>query len=102
MQMKDGNYDRLKQDCNFVAHVDCVMYKYLTIGQVNDQDEESSENLASITCVIEMNQHGEATRIKHFSHEHDLTLDSEIKEDDDKHCDACMLSISTSFYYCSQ
>ncbi|XP_017980916.1 PREDICTED: uncharacterized protein LOC18592869 isoform X1 [Theobroma cacao] len=102
LQMQYGSYDCLKQDCNFVAHVDCAMEKYLATGQINDQDEESSENLASITFVVETNQHGEAIKIKHFSHEHDLTLDNEIKEDDDKRCDACMLSISTSFYYCSQ
>ncbi|XP_007019808.2 PREDICTED: uncharacterized protein LOC18592841 [Theobroma cacao] len=102
VQMQYGSYDCLKQDCNFVAHVDCAMEKYLATGQINDQDEESSENLASITCVVETNQHGEAIKIKHFSHEHVLTLDNEIKEDDDKRCDACMLSISISFYYCSQ
>ncbi|XP_017984439.1 PREDICTED: uncharacterized protein LOC18586743 [Theobroma cacao] len=81
------------------------MGMYYIIDQVNDEDEESSEKLAtnsSITCVIEMNQHEEATKIKHFRHDHVLTLGNKIKEDDDKHCDACMLSISTPFYYCSQ
>ncbi|EOY17081.1 Cysteine/Histidine-rich C1 domain family protein, putative [Theobroma cacao] len=105
VQMKYGHYDCLKQDCNFVAHVKCAMEKYVVIDEVNEQDEESSENVvtnSSITHVIEMNQREEATKIKHFLHEHDLTLGTKIKEDDDKLCDACMLSISTSFYYCSQ
>ncbi|XP_022764318.1 uncharacterized protein LOC111309552 [Durio zibethinus] len=102
-----GSYNCLKQDCNYVAHVNCALDSemYEIIDQVNDQDEESSENLAtnsSITCVLERNEHGEATKIKHFSHEHDLILGNKLKEDDDRHCDGCMLSISTLFYYCSQ
>ncbi|EOY19150.1 Cysteine/Histidine-rich C1 domain family protein, putative [Theobroma cacao] len=107
VKIEYGSYKCFKQDCNYVVHVNCAleMEMYDIIDQVNDEDEESIENLAvnsSITCVIEMNQEGEAAKVKHFSHDHDLTLGNKIKEDDDQRCDACMLSISTSFYYCSQ
>ncbi|XP_022748047.1 uncharacterized protein LOC111297663 [Durio zibethinus] len=100
-----GSYNCLKQDCDFVAHVNCAMEMYVEIDQVIDQDEESIENLAtnsSITRVIERNEHGEAQKVKHFNHEHDLTLGKMIEQDDVKRCDGCMLSISTSFYYCSE
>ncbi|XP_007010039.2 PREDICTED: uncharacterized protein LOC18586528 [Theobroma cacao] len=107
VKIEYGNYKCLKQDCNFVAHVNCALEEgmYDIIDHVNDQDKECSERFATnsaITRVIEMNQHGEATKIKHCSHEHDLTLGNEIKKDDGKNCDACMLSISTSFFYCPE
>ncbi|XVF83491.1 hypothetical protein PTKIN_Ptkin16aG0492500 [Pterospermum kingtungense] len=41
-----------------------------------------------------------ATSIKHFSHDHNLTLCEEIVGD--KQCDGCLLSILASCYYCSQ
>ncbi|XP_022748046.1 uncharacterized protein LOC111297662 [Durio zibethinus] len=98
VKAKYGRYNCLKQDCDFVAHVNCAMEMYVKIDQVNDQDEGSIQTLAtnsSITCVIERNEHGEAMKVKHFNHEHDLTLGKMIKEDDVKGCDGCMLSIST-------
>ncbi|EOY18282.1 Cysteine/Histidine-rich C1 domain family protein, putative [Theobroma cacao] len=38
--------------------------------------------------------------IKHFSHEHNLVLYDEVR--DDKCCDCCSLLIETSFYHCSK
>ena len=41
-----------------------------------------------------------ATEIKHFFHEHELTLTHELKSS--KKCDGCIRPISTPFYSCTQ
>ncbi|XP_017984292.1 PREDICTED: uncharacterized protein LOC18586526 [Theobroma cacao] len=93
------------QDCSYIVHVTCAtededLY-YIVDSENQDEPIESSIG-CSITCVIEVNECGEATKINHFSHEHYLILEDKIEEDDDKHCDGCMLSILDSFYYCLQ
>ncbi|EOY18847.1 Uncharacterized protein TCM_043340 [Theobroma cacao] len=100
-----GCYCCLKQDCSYIVHVTCAtededLY-YIVDSENQDEPIESSIG-CSITCVIEVNECGEATKINHFSHEHYLILEDKIEEDDDKHCDGCMLSILDSFYYCLQ
>ncbi|XP_017975933.1 PREDICTED: uncharacterized protein LOC18602527 [Theobroma cacao] len=96
-------------DCKITAHVNCATKEknwYYEVSPEN-QDEESTNSLAllpgesidSITCVIERNDAGEATKIKHFKHMHELMLSEKIAEYD-KYCEACMLPISASFYYC--
>ncbi|OMP04188.1 Protein kinase C-like, phorbol ester/diacylglycerol binding protein [Corchorus olitorius] len=115
VKTKHGSFSCLKQDCNFVAHVKCAMEDdmYDVIDENEEEEEESSdEKLGSmITSVIERNQNGDATKIQHSCHaQHVLTLLSSIDEDDaldldDKHCDGCMLSMSTcnsSFYSCCE
>ncbi|XP_022776483.1 uncharacterized protein LOC111318099 [Durio zibethinus] len=92
-------------DCNFVVHVNCVLelkkwYHVIESDEKLDDDSTSLSDNDSFT-VIERNEGGEATRIKHFSHAHSLLLSDKILEDD-KYCDGCILSISDSFYYCSQ
>ncbi|XVF37804.1 hypothetical protein REPUB_Repub20aG0042400 [Reevesia pubescens] len=91
-------------DCKIIFHVNCVTEDKDSYVMVNE-DEESGEGLElfpeSITCVFERNDVGEATKIKHFKHAHNLSLSDKIT-DYDKCCDGCMLPISDSFYYCPQ
>ncbi|XVF75631.1 hypothetical protein PTKIN_Ptkin13bG0202400 [Pterospermum kingtungense] len=106
VKTEHGSYCCLRKDCNFIVHVKCATedeYLYYIVDQ--DEEELDKTNNSSITCVIEVNEHGEAIKILHFSHEHNLVLEDKIKEDStDRYCDGCMLSISTStpLYYCSE
>ncbi|KAE8721344.1 hypothetical protein F3Y22_tig00016212pilonHSYRG00064 [Hibiscus syriacus] len=97
-----GNYHC--SDCNFIAHVKCAMREgWYDVIEAKDLDERRDDDLASInpiTLVIEQNEGGEMTRIKHFSHAHHQILSDNFM-DNDKTCDGCMLLVSTSFYYCS-
>ncbi|XP_022748087.1 uncharacterized protein LOC111297711 [Durio zibethinus] len=114
VKIEHGSYYCFRGDCKYIVHVNCVIEDYEYYDRIDqvDQDEESIDYLAlqsddttdsSITDVIEVNAQGEATKIKHLLHENDLILGDKINEEDDKCCDGCMLSISTSsFYYCSQ
>ncbi|XVF65492.1 hypothetical protein PTKIN_Ptkin09bG0253900 [Pterospermum kingtungense] len=96
--------------CNFICHVKCVMKikgSYFIVSLENE-DEKSSDSLALLQeksldpiTVIERNDAGEATKVKHFQHIHELMLKDKITEYD-KCCDGCRLPISGSFYYCSR
>ncbi|XVF82994.1 hypothetical protein PTKIN_Ptkin16aG0097200 [Pterospermum kingtungense] len=103
-----GSYHCVKHDCNFVVHVNCATekkYLFRIIDQ-NEADEEKSEIVeSSITSIVEVNERGDAVKVRHFSHQHCLLLGEEIHGDDDdgKQCDGCVGSIWDSFYYyCSQ
>ncbi|XVF84436.1 hypothetical protein PTKIN_Ptkin17bG0036700 [Pterospermum kingtungense] len=96
--------------CNIIFHVNCATkseYLYDIISLQNEDEESfdslaiSSDDINSITSIIEENDVGEATIIKHFKHIHNLMLGDTITEYD-KCCDGCMLPISASFYYCSE
>ncbi|XP_022761720.1 uncharacterized protein LOC111307776 [Durio zibethinus] len=104
-----GNY--CCSDCNIIFHVNCVTEdkdSYFMVSLENE-GEKSSESLEllpdisieSITCVFERNDAGEATKIEHFKHIHNLMLSDKITGCD-KSCDGCVLPILDSFYYCSQ
>ncbi|XP_017975546.1 PREDICTED: uncharacterized protein LOC108661799 [Theobroma cacao] len=98
-------------DCKIIAHVNCVTKNksWYYIVSPENEDEKSIDSLAllpgesidSIYCIIEKNDAGEATKIKHFKHMHDLMLGEKIARYD-KCCEGCMLPISASFYYCSE
>ncbi|XVF83484.1 hypothetical protein PTKIN_Ptkin16aG0491600 [Pterospermum kingtungense] len=78
--------------CNYIVHVNCALaepYFYHVVDSI-ETDEAMELSFEKVT----------ATSIKHFSHDHNLTLSEEIV--DDKQCDGCLLSISASCYYCSQ
>ncbi|XVF62917.1 hypothetical protein PTKIN_Ptkin09bG0047200 [Pterospermum kingtungense] len=90
--------------CNFISHVNCATedeFWYFVVD-AKDKDEKLDDDgsLDPITRVIEKNEGGEMTKIKHFGHAHDLILSDNFM-DNDKSCDACMLLISNSFYFCS-
>ncbi|KAE8709724.1 hypothetical protein F3Y22_tig00110328pilonHSYRG00233 [Hibiscus syriacus] len=102
VKMEYGCYCCLREDCNYFAHVNCAtedtdLYYIVDSENLDKLDEEPIES--AITCVIEWNENGDATKIIHFSHEHCLVLE-DIIEEDDKHCDGCTLSILGSFYSC--
>ncbi|OMO62821.1 Zinc finger, PHD-type [Corchorus olitorius] len=110
VKTEHGSYSCLKQDCDYVVHVKCAIIKDTQLYEVIDPNEiegllEDKPGESCITCVIERNESGEALKIKHLFHEHELML---IKEEDIDHdhvhkqCDGCTGSISTSFYYCSR
>ncbi|KAG4185373.1 hypothetical protein ERO13_A09G225300v2, partial [Gossypium hirsutum] len=97
-----GSYYCLR--CNFIAHVKCATKyrdRYYIIEAkdiAGNHDDDLGVN--PITCVIEQNESGEMTRIKHFSHAHDLILSDNVMENDIT-CDGCMLLILDSFYCCT-
>ncbi|XP_017984462.1 PREDICTED: uncharacterized protein LOC108663694 [Theobroma cacao] len=97
---KHGSYSCL--DCDYIVHVNCAIedYKWYKFDELDENVEENSE--LQPYAVVEETKDGEnviAIEIKHFSHQHNLIFSNEIK--DDKCCDGCVLSISTSYYYCS-
>ncbi|XP_040947550.1 paxillin-B-like [Gossypium hirsutum] len=67
---------------------------------VSLENEDEIPNESSISD-IERNDAGEATKIKHFKHMHNLML-SPFVGGDENNCKGCMLPISDPFYYCSE
>ncbi|XP_065623842.1 uncharacterized protein LOC136065086 [Quercus suber] len=106
--------------CDFAAHLDCAMSR----GNMEDinllelKEEESAESksmLENVDSKLDQSVDSEickviktivredgtkiATKIKHFSHEHDLKLTDEVPNN--KICDRCVRAILTpSFYRC--
>ncbi|OMO99757.1 Zinc finger, PHD-type [Corchorus olitorius] len=108
-----GSYSCLH--CHFIVHVNCIL-KYRSWYKIIDPDKYKDGKLItddtsmeeSSMSVLERNEDGEATKIKHFSHLHNLIM---LSSDDhsiinNKYCDGCTLSISVSddpfHYHCSQ
>ncbi|OMP08188.1 Zinc finger, PHD-type [Corchorus olitorius] len=93
--------------CKIVAHVNCATKDkdWFYVVEKENEDEMSSSGsleLSPIT-VIESNDAGEATRINHFKHEHNLMLGSiEMVEYVGKCCDGCILPISPPYFRCSE
>ncbi|XVF75624.1 hypothetical protein PTKIN_Ptkin13bG0201700 [Pterospermum kingtungense] len=106
VKTEHGIYHCLRENCGYIVHVKCATQDenlYDVIDQNEELDEMNKATDSSITCVIEMNERGEAIKVKHFNHDHNLVLEDKTKEDgDSRQCDGCMLSISTPFYYCSK
>ncbi|XP_022748001.1 uncharacterized protein LOC111297611 [Durio zibethinus] len=106
--------------CNIIIHKKCISLPQVIqfhrhrhpILQSYFLEEHGFEKWECRMCYEEVNtKHGNknvgltleyvtATSIKHFSHDHNLALSKDIKGD--KQCDGCLLSISASYYYCSQ
>ncbi|GLT32920.1 hypothetical protein SLA2020_075500 [Shorea laevis] len=98
--------------CDYFVHVNCAMYKDIFIQEYEVTDEIQNPNQInlgwligepSITRVIKEKKIGEeviAIEIEHFDHECKLILCDDVK--DEKYCDGCRRSISTSFYYCAE
>ncbi|XVF23809.1 hypothetical protein REPUB_Repub13aG0071300 [Reevesia pubescens] len=89
-------------DCNYVVHVNCAIedYKWYKFDESGEVDENSTLLSYSIIKETKDGENVFATEIKHFSHQHNLFLSKDIK--DDLCCDGCVQSIFTSYYYCSQ
>ncbi|PPR97517.1 hypothetical protein GOBAR_AA23164 [Gossypium barbadense] len=86
--------------CNITFHVHCVTeYKY-SYSIVTLENEDEMPNESSIS-VIEWNDAGEAEKVKHFKHMHNLMLGPFVGGYENS-CDGCMLPISDPFYYCSE
>ncbi|XVF83388.1 hypothetical protein PTKIN_Ptkin16aG0481300 [Pterospermum kingtungense] len=76
--------------CNYIVHVNCALEQpnfYYVVDSI-ETDEAAEMSFRYVTT----------TSIKHFSHDHDLTLSEDIVGD--KQCDGCLLSISASPYFC--
>ncbi|XP_017984256.1 PREDICTED: uncharacterized protein LOC18586174 [Theobroma cacao] len=91
-------------DCNYIVHANCAKEdsSWYQFYEIDGTDEQLNE--PSVFSVVKESKVGEnviPTEIKHLSHQHNLILGNADK-DDDKFCVGCMLSISSSFYYCSQ
>ncbi|KAK8350349.1 hypothetical protein V6Z12_A06G203000 [Gossypium hirsutum] len=95
VRLERGSYSYVKQGCNYVVHVNCVLEndKLYKVIEEEKQCEEFYEKSmqSSIIRVIEVNEAGEATKIEHFN-----------EEKIDRKCDGCMLPMSNIFYYCSE
>ncbi|OMO93960.1 Zinc finger, PHD-type [Corchorus olitorius] len=103
-----GSYSCLH--CHFIVHVKCARKNEKWFYEIEPEDYKDDNFSDSDACkdsmiVMDRNEDGEATRIKHFSHEHNLMLsDEKINVEDHQYCDGCALSVSLDhpFYYCSQ
>ncbi|TYI78466.1 hypothetical protein E1A91_D06G214100v1 [Gossypium mustelinum] len=106
VRLERGSYSCIKQGCNYIVHVNCVLEDDELYEVI--EDEKQCEDLyeksmqSSIIRVIEVNEAGEAAMIQHFIHQHCLVLADKMEEEIDKKCDGCMLPISNIFYYCSE
>ncbi|EOY18287.1 Cysteine/Histidine-rich C1 domain family protein, putative [Theobroma cacao] len=99
-------------ECKFIVHVKCFIDYPRSYYEIESKDvnEKPNENSTMVTdtmdpsfLVIKEIKLGENVinkEIKHFSHEHNLVLYDEVK--DEKWCDGCSLLIETSFYHCSE
>ncbi|KAB2092252.1 hypothetical protein ES319_A02G016600v1 [Gossypium barbadense] len=83
--------------CGFYLHK-CAMKDTDSYEIVENEDEMPNESSIS---VIERNDAGEATKIKHFKHMHNLMLGPFVGGYENS-CNGCMLPISDPFYYCSE
>ncbi|XVF70585.1 hypothetical protein PTKIN_Ptkin11bG0174300 [Pterospermum kingtungense] len=98
-----GSYNCLREDCNYIVHVKCATQDENLYYIIDQEDKLHETNTATGYSIMEVDGSGEAVKIKHFNHEHDLELfEEKIEGDTDRHCDGCMPSISTPFYYCSE
>ncbi|GLT36737.1 hypothetical protein SLA2020_110970 [Shorea laevis] len=98
--------------CDYLVHVDCAMDKDIFIQEYEVTDENQNLNQItlgwligepSITRILKKKKIGEeviAIKIKHFNHRHKLILCDDVK--DEKCCDGCGRSISTSSYCCAK
>ncbi|XP_065618421.1 uncharacterized protein LOC111994136 [Quercus suber] len=104
--------------CTFVAHLSCAADGEIedNINVLEDEDKESTEpitalrygnpeSVGSVAYVVKKKIMGEegieiTTEIKHFSHQHELTLTHELKNSNK--CDGCERPILTPCYNCTQ
>ncbi|PPD87279.1 hypothetical protein GOBAR_DD15764 [Gossypium barbadense] len=86
--------------CNITFHVRCVTEDKRSYSIVSLENEDEMHHESSIS-VIERNDAGEATKIKHFKHMHNLML-SPFVGGYENSCHGCMLPISDPFYCCSE
>ncbi|KAL4353775.1 hypothetical protein GQ457_06G024610 [Hibiscus cannabinus] len=103
-----GSYYCSRQGCDFAIHVKCslkdVLYDVVEVenpDQLDEFDLLSDEYTTAISVIREIKVGNDviAAEITHISHEHNLILSDEIK--DNKYCNGCVLPILSSFYYCS-
>ncbi|TYH81940.1 hypothetical protein ES332_D02G021100v1 [Gossypium tomentosum] len=85
------------EHCGFYLHK-CAMKDKDSYEIVENEDEIPHESSIS---VIERNDAGEATKIKHFKHMHNL-MSGPFVGGYENSCNGCMLPISDPFYYCSE
>ncbi|TYG77790.1 hypothetical protein ES288_D02G003700v1 [Gossypium darwinii] len=86
--------------CNGIFHVKCVM-KDKDSYEIVENEDEIEMPIESSIIVIESNDAGEATKIKHFKHMHNLMLGPFVGGYENS-CDGCMLPVSDPFYHCSE
>ncbi|EOY18286.1 Cysteine/Histidine-rich C1 domain family protein, putative [Theobroma cacao] len=90
-------------ECKFIVHVKCVLKDKMLYYEIASKDafEKLIENPTFLVIKeIKLGENVINREIKHFSHEHNLVLYDEVR--DDKYCDCCSLLIETSFYHCSK
>ncbi|OMP11488.1 C1-like protein, partial [Corchorus olitorius] len=99
-----GHYHCLKADCSsYVVHVECATGDPSLYEVIEDENVAEYMVDCSTFHVIEQNKDGEATKIMHFLHRHDLVL--EMKQEDihdSRCCNGCVVSLSIladPFYY---
>ncbi|KAG4156719.1 hypothetical protein ERO13_D02G013600v2 [Gossypium hirsutum] len=85
-------------ECDVILHVKCAMKDKDSYEIVENEDEVPNE---SSIIVIERNNAGEATKVTHFMHMHNLMLGPFVGGYENS-CEGCMLPITDPFYYCTE
>ncbi|XP_038685501.1 uncharacterized protein LOC119985314 [Tripterygium wilfordii] len=81
-------------DCQFVTHVGCALENQIS---TNNSIVNAQEAIVDSVREIELTEDEFPLQIKHFSHEHKLSLSDEME---DKCCAGCIRPISHPFYRC--
>ncbi|MBA0696998.1 hypothetical protein Goari_003511, partial [Gossypium aridum] len=104
--MACGSYNCSK--CKFIIHVNCALEDALCYYKILKDDFDKLLNAMlevgtmnpsfSVRNMIKVGEKMINIEIEHFSHQHNLVLNDEVKER--RYCDGCSRLILTSFYCC--
>ncbi|KAE8671673.1 hypothetical protein F3Y22_tig00111941pilonHSYRG00082 [Hibiscus syriacus] len=93
VNIEHESYYCSRPSCDFVIHVRCSIEKKISYGvfEVENLDEFKGPDplYEPMRCII---------RIEYVSHEHNVVLSDEIK--DNKFCNGCVIPLLSSFDYC--
>ncbi|CAH2079193.1 unnamed protein product, partial [Thlaspi arvense] len=102
VDLKYGKYSCSHEECSYLVHSKCATHK--TVWDGSELEWEPEKDLDNIEDIESFKKVG-VDLIKHFCHDHHLRFGKYDKvQDEDKQCQACVLSIDSQhgFYRCTQ
>ncbi|KAI5318626.1 hypothetical protein L3X38_038334 [Prunus dulcis] len=96
------------QCCGYVAHTKCATHESFRDVTTTDIVEDQSKNMilgaSQQINMVEYQRELAEHQIKHFSHQHLLALNDEVKDEDNKSrtCDGCIGPITNAYYSCTE